>query len=174
YSSDSQLLLSLKEYVENPAKYYGFEIHIGGVVDTVVVSTKTCSIARNFYPDLKKVFNQLHQFIQEKNLSITHFPIAFINRNRNDSIEIAVAIPVNRISGTQVGIFFQTMPRGRMLIGKYEGPYKNIGNLYAVLRHYLSDYSLTPVALPYEKYLNNKLPESDNALINAEVYFPIY
>jgi effector-binding domain-containing protein len=67
------------------------------------------------------------------------------------------------------------MPRmGRMLVGKFEGDYKNIKLLYNSVERYIADKHLKKVAMPYEKYLTDPHTPQDSLRMKVEVYFPIF
>jgi effector-binding domain-containing protein len=73
------------------------------------------------------------------------------------------------------GIKYLRMPRvGRMLVGKYEGDYKNIRQLYHSMEKYLGDKHLKKAALPYEKYFTDPHSATDSLHMKIELYYPIF
>jgi effector-binding domain-containing protein len=89
-----------------------------------------------------------------------------------DSIHIAAGIPVSsRISPAEDGIRLLEMPqKGKILVAKYQGPYRDIPRLYGAMRKYIFDKKLKPVGAPYEKFLSSPR-DSLNMII--ELHIPV-
>jgi len=173
-SEKNKILSTLKSYIENPANYYGFPIHLGDVVDTIVVTKEFTCATDHLYKKLEKTFGELNEYIKSNNLTVTHKKIAFIQYRNKDTLQVMAGVPVNKEADKQEHLYYQRMPKGRMLIGRYEGRYSELHKLYAAMSQYIIDYSLKPVALSYEKYLSDQPPASTESHVVIDVYFPIF
>jgi effector-binding domain-containing protein len=64
-------------------------------------------------------------------------------------------------------------PKGRAVVGYYEGNYAGLKKLYAAMEKYIYDKHLHPVAAKYEKYLINPHSSADSLHMKIEIYYPI-
>lgn len=168
------LLTALKQFIETPEKYYGFPITFGPVVDTIVVSQRKLIAEENLYLTVSEMFEELQHFIEKEKLTNSGHPMLYTSKRGNDSILIMTGMPVDRVQKNDGGFMFQTMPKGRMLIGHFEGNHQSIGKLIDVMRQYISDYSLQPAALPYQKFLDHAIPASPASMVKCDVYYPVF
>ena len=98
--------------------------------------------------------------------------IAQFNQNIKDSVQVKVGFFINKEVKSGNGIQFTRMPKGGPLYAvKFKGEFSKRGGAYEALKQYFTDNSHQMVLLPFETYLNNKLPVSDNDTINIQVNF---
>ncbi|HWB24121.1 MAG TPA: hypothetical protein VG738_01520 [Chitinophagaceae bacterium] len=164
---------SLKSFMETPAKFYGFDIERRNVVDTnVAMTTRTVNPANRFtaIDDMQK---KLETYITVNHLAVMQPPIVHYQPLSKDSLEIMMAIPVNRTAAPQNSIVSKRMPDGFMLVGYYKGNFEGRKALYKAMDRFVRDRGLHIIAINYEKYIDNTLPKNDSSAVELEVYYPI-
>lgn len=165
---------NLKVFLENPTAYYGFNLRIESVVDTNVVVTKKIVATKDRQWQLTAMYDNLTSFIHANNLTVMQPKIASFKTRGNDSIEIMAGIPVNKTALANGNIECLKMPKGRMLVGEYEGIYSKRTSLSNAMEKYLRDYMMIGVAVPYEKYLNGSIPATDTSIVKLKMYYPVF
>jgi hypothetical protein len=171
-----QGLKSLKAYLENPVKLYGFTIGIHPVIDTLIL-TKRAIVSRDK--------------VKEKWAALEKELVAYLLDNRilrgevdiyygteavsSDSLAAVVGIPVSSRRPEKEGMQFLKLPaQGRLLVGSYEGPDSVMPRLYQAMDKYVLDKELKKVAVPFEKK-HRKFFESDEPGRSVyELVYPIY
>ena len=166
-------LKNLKSYIEDPEKFYGFHIEIESVSDTLLVTKKAMASKDKIIPTLRNLYTDLNQYLQENKMNHAERMAGF-NLRENDSVEIMAGITVERKEPEKNGIAYMQMPRGRMLVGDYQGPYDKISQLYIAMNQYLVDKELKRVAMIYEKYFTDPHSKEDSAHMKIKIYYPIY
>jgi effector-binding domain-containing protein len=92
-----------------------------------------------------------------------------------DSVQVKVGLFINKEVKSGNGIEFTRMPKGGPLYAaKFKGEFSKRGEAYEALKQYFADHSHQMVLLPFETYLDNKLPVSDNDTINIQVNFATF
>jgi effector-binding domain-containing protein len=166
-------LKNLKSYMEDADKFYGFHIEIQSVSDTLLITKKAMASKDNIIPILHNLYADLYKYLQENNMEHAQRMAGFIT-GENDSVEIMAGITVEKKEPVKNGIRYMEMPRGRMLVGEYQGPYNKISQLYMVMNQYLEDKELKRVAMIYEKYFTDPHSKEDSAHMKIKIYCPIY
>ncbi len=165
----------LKNYLEDPRQYYGFDIKKTTVTDSNVVVIKKVVATTNKLAAIAQIQQDLKQFIQQHHLKIVQPLIADIRDIGTDSLRIMIGLPIDKQTLSAGKIEFMHLPpHGRMLTGLYTGKYSGRQKLYLAMKTYIADHSLSSPEDPYEKYLDNKIPASDTSLVHLQVNFPIY
>ncbi len=165
---------NLKTFLENPTAFYGYKLKIEGVVDTNVVVTKKIVATKDRQRQLASMYNDLTAFIHANNLTVMQPKIASLKTRSNDSTEMMAGIPVNKTVPSNPDIQFVKMPKGRMLVGEYEGIYSKKASLSNAMEKYIRDHMMVGVAVPYEKYLNDSIPANDTSIVKLKMYYPVF
>ncbi|HTS46102.1 MAG TPA: hypothetical protein VMH01_17010 [Puia sp.] len=169
------VLNSLKEYIEDPARLYGFPISIGQVADTLVMTKTITADNKRKIQTLHQLYNDIYEFASKNAVHTSTIRMANFHLSGHDSVTISAGIPVNKKGAEKKDISYLEMPpKGKMLIGKYEGPYKGLNKLYIAMEKFIRDKGLHKVAIPYERYLSNPVSSSDSLQMKIELYYPIY
>ncbi len=161
-----------KNYMETDSLRYGFKIFKTGVPDsTIIVMQKEVS-EKDKFTEAAKILAILERYIKTNNIKQTQPVIAQFNQNIKDSVQVKVGLFINKEVKSGNGIEFTRMPKGGPLYAaKFKGEFSKRGEAYEALRQYFADNSHHMALLPFETYLNNKLPVSDNDTINIQVNF---
>ncbi len=164
--------MDLKNYLEDTREFYGYDMKIEQVVDTVF-ATEMITIARDeLYKMLPVEFAKIKFFIKENSLTQTGFTsVSYIPKS--DSITLILGIPVNKFVRTNAKIYCVNIPKGRMLTAIYEGKFGERKNIYQAFKMYTKDKVLENVGAPFESYINDQLPSSDSSIVKFKLYYPI-
>jgi effector-binding domain-containing protein len=165
-------VLALKTFLENDKAFYGYNIQIEKVRDTVFAITMRTSTKTEIFKILPIEFSKINAYIKEKKLSQKNFTSVSYT-SRGDSLELILGIPVNKFVTSGGDVKCVHIPKGRMLTGEYEGRFGERQKIYETFGKYVRDHFLENVGAPFESYLNNKLPVSDSDIVHFKLYYPI-
>lgn len=167
-------LRSLKQFIEDDKAYYGYNISIQNAVDTsIAVEQKTVSVKeRN--TTVATIRQNLQRFVEKNGLKITQPIMADIRTLYQDSIRVMIGFSVNKAFKPEGNINIMRIPKqAKMLTVVYRGKYGNRQSAYTVLKNYMRDYELLAPEVPYEKYLNNRIPLSDSDKVVMQIIAPL-
>jgi len=163
----------LKSFIENPSAYYGYSFTIEKTIDTVVVVKETIVAKRNWQQELSSLYKSLYSFIDRNHLKIMQPKIVSFKPISIDSFRIRAGIPVNKVAPEIDNIRCLKMPKANILVGEYQGRYDKRTSLSTAMEKYIRDHSLDEIALPYEKFLNDSIPETDTSIVTIKMYYPV-
>lgn len=167
-------LQNLKNFMEDPYQFYGFPIEIRPVVDTLVIIKQAVVTENDLHNTIQKLFSNLQQYTLANKINGNVKRIAGFIPAGNNKVEVTAGLVVNKKAPEKEDIHYLTMPKeGRMLVGHFDGDYKNIKLLYNALEKFITDKHLKTIAMPYEKYLTDPYSSEDSLHMKIEVYFPI-
>jgi effector-binding domain-containing protein len=175
--SPGSRLGELKSYFENPREFYGFDINLGKVEDTLVLTREVMVKKTELIATLGQVYRELQDYASKEHLNtnIDSCRMATFYDQTADSIRFAAGIPITtRITPAQDGIKLLEMPpKGRAVIGRYQGPYKDLPRLYEAIGKYIADKKLIMVTAPYEKFLSKSGSPQDSLNMRIELHMPV-
>lgn len=166
-----QSLKNLKSFIEDPRQFYGYAIEIRPVADTVVAIMQGKATEARRLEIAQQLFTTLKNYAEAQNLGSTGAPILTIIPQQGEELLLVAGWPVSRRGAATAGISYMGMPRGRMLVGSYEGPYSQLKNLYQAMRQCISDRNHEPVASPFEKLISGF---GDTSRMKIELWQPIF
>jgi effector-binding domain-containing protein len=166
-------ITDFKNFMENPSLYYGYEITKTKVTDTNIVVLRRIVLAKDKFNEAAKTLNTLKQYVASNGLKQTQPLIAqFIPKN-GDSSQVNIGLPINSKAFTKNHIVYMMMPKnGNIYSVKFHGKFNERQKVYAVMQQFFHDKAIQAPAVPFETYLDDKLPASDTAQINIQVNFP--
>jgi effector-binding domain-containing protein len=165
-------LNSLKNYLETDSLLYGFKIFKTGVPDSTLIVMEKEVFEKDKFTEAAKILATLKQYIKANNIKQTQPLIAQFNQNIKDSVHVKVGFFINKEVKSGNGIEFTRMPKGGPLFAvKFKGEFSKRGEAYDALTQYFTEHSHQVVLLPFETYLDNKLPVNDKDIINIQVNF---
>jgi effector-binding domain-containing protein len=173
--TDEVAINGLKMYLEDPKEFYGFNIGMSTIRDSVIASSVSKIRNRDVFLKIQDVYQNLLRYIQTNNLikaghiSISYIPIS------DDSLQITVGIPVNKPAPSDKEINCLLLPaKGNVLVGNYEGIFSERKKIYQAMSKYLTDHTLSIPAESFERYLNDSIPSFDSSMIRIELNYPVY
>jgi effector-binding domain-containing protein len=169
-------LQNLKNYFEDTKQYYGLEIQIQPVTDTLVLTKTITTSKKNQINALANLYKNIIAYSDENDLGVnanTPRMANFYEINK-DSVKIMAGIPVNKKASAKNDFSYMEMPsHGKILTGFYEGDYAGFKRSYSNMNRYIFDKRLKPVAIPYERYLTNPKTREDSLHMKIELCFPV-
>jgi len=165
-------IAGLKTYMEDAGQYYGFTIKKELTPEKLIAVKKGAFLNNVVLSNGETMLNQLNSFISKNNLEVVaHLQFQYV-AVKKDSTQILLGFPVNKKIPTANEVSYMTMPKGRILVGYFNGPYKNREKLYYAMRQYMNDNYIRPLIQPFERFDNNKLPVSDSEPVNMQLVIP--
>jgi hypothetical protein len=84
-------------------------------------------------------------------------------------------LPISKRVAAGKPIDFMEMPRnGHIYTVKFRGRFNQRAKAYASVRRYFADRNIPSLILPFETYLDNKLPKNDLDTVNIQINFATY
>ena len=165
----------LKTYLEDPKEFYGYNIGMSTIRDSVIASCVSKIRNKDVFLKIQELQQNLLHYIQHNNLlKAGHISISY-NPISDDSLQITVGIPVNKTAPPDKEINCLLLPaKGNVLVGNYEGSFSERKNIYHAMSKYLTDHTLAVPAESFERYLNDSIPSSDSSMIRIELNYPVY
>jgi effector-binding domain-containing protein len=168
-------ITDFKEFMEDPDLYYGYKIIKKKVTDTNIIVLKKVILAKNKFSEAAKTITALKQFIDLKGLKQTQPLIAQFFTKPNDSMQVNAGLPINKKTSASKPIAFMEMPQtGNLYTVRFQGKFKDRTKVYAAVKRYFNDRNLSMPILPFETYLDNKLPENDSDIVNIQINFTTF
>ena len=168
-------MIALRSYLEDPKELYGFNIQMAEIRDPVIASLLTKIKKEDLFVRIQSAHKELMDYLSSNGLIKTgHVSISYIPI-MGDSLQLTVGIPVNKIAASAKGIECLSLPpKGRVLVGDYEGRFSERNEIYHAMTKYLTDHTLSIPAESFERYLNDSIPTSDSTMIRIELDYPVY
>ena len=170
----TELLNSMKKFLENDEAIYSFKIEKTKVSDPLLLSSK---FKTHNYPtttEIYKVIKELKDQIVLKDIKETGNPMLHVRMLDSSNYETMVAIPINKEILFDNKFAIKKMILGNLLVTDVKGGVANIQKAYDALDTYILDHRLISPAMPYESLITNRILESDTSKWESKVYYPIF
>jgi len=168
-------ITALKSYLENVRSFYGYDILATKIRDSIIASIVLRIPKKDLFPAIHEGFRELQEYLAAKDLARTgHVSVSYIPLSP-DSLRVTVGIPVNQFATPAHGVACLLLPgKGNILVGTYQGLFSGRQNIYNAMARYEADHSMMAPSEPFERYLNDSLPDSDSSRIMMELNYPVY
>jgi hypothetical protein len=170
--SAATLVQSLKTYIEDPVKYYGFAIQVEPVSDTFILTQKQVCHKSEVPTVLKRTFAALKQQLMQQQYKGKAEPMFFVDSTYADSTFVMAGISIDKDMAAPAPFRMMDMPKAHIVTGHFEGAYKNIGQLHKAMDRYMQDNKISPVAVPYEKVLTPLTTAQDSQHVKVKAFHP--
>jgi hypothetical protein len=168
-----QTISSVKSYIEDPARIYGFPIELKQSADSIFLTRTIVSSKKEIFKRLPLVFNELDSFARSKGIANPVNKNIYFNYINKDSLSINAGVNINKIIPDDYLISCKQFYYGQiMVIGHYEGPFYKRYELYNAMDQFMIDHQFIKGGASYEKYVS-QLPESDSSVTKIELYYPL-
>ena len=170
------IVKSLKPFMETPSLYYGFDIKKTSVPDTAFITSTEVVSKRDRFILLKNTYPILKRFAIKNKVRVIGYPYLNYSSVNADSMRITFMMVINKALTlyNEGKINFLAMPKnGNMLVAHYHGEYGKSSEVYTALERYVTDYNLSRVYVPFERYLGN-MPTSNQSIVDMDVFCPVY
>jgi effector-binding domain-containing protein len=165
----------LKHFLETDSLHYGFSISKTKISDDNLVEIKKEVLTKDKFEQASRSFSALQQYVQANNAKQIQPVIGQFLPKGKDSTQVNVGMYIDKVVKPGKDIIFVTMPKGGPLYSaKFRGRFNQRQKVYSGVQQYFNDHHYQTIILPFESYLDNKLPVSDTSVINIRVNFSAY
>ena len=176
-SNAKKSLESLKDYVEDAKKMYGYEVEVTSVTDTAFLFSSKIVSTQNKKTAFKDLYQSLIKFAEVKDLGYNGVRIFYMLPYGKDSIHLFTSIGItNTANAPMTGPFIlKRMPyMGRLLMTFYQGSFGNVISSLDALARFKSDNEMNSMAIPFIKLITEGIQFEDSQVIQANALYPVY
>jgi len=168
-------IYDLKKFLETDSLRYGFLISKTKISDNDLVEIKKEVLTKDKFSQASRSFSALQHYVQANNAKQMQPVIAQFLPKGKDSTQVNVGMFIDKILKPGKDIMFVTMPKGGPLYSaNFRGRFNQRQKVYSGVQQYFNDHHYQSIILPFETYLDNKLPVSDTSTVNIRVNFSAY
>jgi hypothetical protein len=172
-SFEHQTIVSLKFYLEDLARFYGFPIELRKASDSIFLTRTIITSKNEIFKKLPIVFKELDSFARFKGIANPSNKNIYFNFISKDSISVNAGINIDKIIPDDYLISCKQFYNGQiMVIGHYEGPFYKRFEIYNAMDRFMIDHQFIKGGAGYEKYVSN-LPVSDSSVTKIDLYYPL-
>jgi len=165
----------LKSFMETDSLFYGFNISKTRVPGDNLIEMRKAVLKKDKFVEAAKMKADLQQYMKTNNLKQIQPLIAQFLQLSKDSDQVNVGFFIDKEIKPYKEIQFVRMPKGGPLyITKFNGKFNKRQKVYTALHQYFTDHSYQRAILPFETYLDDKLPTTDTDKVNIIVNFTSY
>ena len=162
----------LKKFMETDSLLYGFNIFRNGVPGSYLIEVKRKVLTKNQLTEAAKMVEMLQQYVKTHGVKKVQPLIGQFLTLSSDSTQVNVGFYVDKEVKSEKDIIFARMPKGGPLYSViYNGKFNHRSKAYMALRQYYTDHLYQSAILPFETYLDDKLPSTDTGKVNIKVNF---
>jgi hypothetical protein len=166
----------LKNFMETDSLRYGCKVFRIKVPDTSLIIINRGVLKKNQFSEAAKMLPVLQQYIKTHHdvKQVRPLIAQFLPKGK-DSAEVRIGIFINKKVDSENGITYARMPKGgTFYFAGFKGRFDQRGKVYAGMKEYFAFHLYQLALIPFETYLDNKLPVSDTDKVNIQVVFPSY
>jgi len=165
----------LKKFMETDSLLYGCKIIRTGVPDTNLIVIDKTVLKKDKFTEAAKMHATLQQYLNTHNVKQAGPMIAQFLPSGQDSAHVKVGIFIDKKVNSEREITFARMPKGgTFYIAAFKGPFRDRQKIYTGMHQYFTNHLYQLALIPFEFYLDNKLPASDTDRVNIQIVFPSY
>ena len=173
-SSDTHID-DLKKFMETDSLYYGCNILKINVPGGNLIVMRKAVLSKFKFEEAAKMQQALEQYIKQNNAKQIQPVIAQYVTKEKDSTQVNVGYFIDKEVTSNNNIFFVRMPKtGHLYSVKFRGIFTERQKVYSGIQQYFDDHIYQTAILPFETYLDNKLPSSDTSRINIQVNYSTF
>jgi hypothetical protein len=168
---------SLKSYLNNPDKLYGYKIRRELVEDTSFLFASKKIHRRNFAAESKALFDMLIEEAEKRNAGFNGVRILHFTDGSDSTKTIYASIGITKRLELKDGekVSYKLMPfQKNLLVLDFEGPYSDISKAYTALEKYRIDFRHVTMAIPFHKYLDSGYGFSETRKVKMKVCYPVF
>jgi len=165
----------LKKFMENDDLLYGFKITKIRVPESNLIVVRKEVLKNKKFAEAAQMLTQLQQFVKMHGVKQMQPLIAQFLPRGEDSSQVNVGFFIDKEVVSDKAVTFVRMPKGGPLYSAvFNGKFNKRQKVYNALQQYFIDHTYQSAILPFESYLDNKLPTSDTDDVNIRVNFSTY
>jgi effector-binding domain-containing protein len=164
-----------KSFIEIDSLHYGYKIFKNKVPEANLIVIRKAVPAKNKFNEAARMHQVLLQYIRVNNIKQVQPLIAQFIAKGADSVQVNVGLFIDREVPEQGEIMFVHMPKGGPLYSaRYYGIFSKRQKVYNGLQQYFVDHIYQTAILPFETYLDDKLPVNDSDCIKIQLNFSAF
>ena len=170
-------LESLKDYIGDAKKMYGYDVEMTSVTDTAFLFSSKVVLKQEKKTAFKNLFESLIKFAETKNLGYNGVRIFYMLPYGKDSIHLFTSIGITNTDAVPfTGPFIlKRMPyMGKLLMSYYQGSFANTITPLNALAQYETDNDMKSMAIPFIKLITEGIEFDDSQIIQAKALYPVY
>lgn len=172
-ASVKKVLAHFQKFTDKKANVYGIDIEYSKVKDTVV---SLINITFGRYPSTDEIYtliNCLRQYNMRKGIDKGSHPMVNVTRLSSSEYGVMVAVPVKRRADNHKQIKFKALVPGNILTARVKGGTATVDHAMSQMTNYVTDMRHVSPAIPFQKFITNRVAEPDTSNWITELYYPI-
>jgi hypothetical protein len=168
---------SLKVYLNNPEKLYGFKIRHELVEDTSFLFASKKIHRRDFAAESKGLYDMLIEEAKKRDAGYNGVRICHFSDGSDSTRTIYASIGITKRLELNDGekVSYKLMPyKKNLLVLDFEGPYREVPKAYTALEKYRVDYNHVMMAIPFHKYLDSGYGFPESKQVKMKVCYPVF
>jgi effector-binding domain-containing protein len=178
FAKDAEASLdSLKLYVNNPEKLYGFKIRSELVEDTSFLFASKKIRRSDFAAESKALYDMLIAETKKRDAGYNGVRIFHFTDGSDSTRTIYAGVGVTKRMDTKDGekVSYRLMPyQKNLLVIDFNGPYSEVPKAYAALEKYKVDFRYVSMAIPFQKYLDSGYGFPESKQVRLKVCYPVF
>jgi effector-binding domain-containing protein len=169
-------LETLKDYMTDTRRFYGFEIQEITVQDTAFLFKRETVPLAEKQVAMKRIFEFLINYANQQNAGYNGTRIFYTLQSANEITLFASIGVTNMIEPSAAsGIEYKRMPLGKNLIAaSYQGPFGQSEKAFRALEMFKKDHNLSSMAIPFQKFMSDGYDFSDDQVVQLKIYYPVF
>ncbi|HSF46194.1 MAG TPA: hypothetical protein VLA58_09290 [Chitinophagaceae bacterium] len=168
---------SLKVYLNNPEKLYGYKIKRELVEDTSFLFASKKIHRRDFAAESKAIYDMLIEEAKKRDAGYNGVRIFHFLDESDSTRTIYASIGITKRLELKDGekVSYKLMPYQKNLLTlDFEGPYSDIPKAYTALEKFRVDYRYVTMAIPFHKYLDSGYGFPESKMVRMKVCYPVF
>jgi hypothetical protein len=178
FAKDAEASLdSLKIYLNNPEKLYGYKIRREMVEDTSFLFASRKIHRRDFATESKALYDMLIEEAEKRNAGYNGVRIFHFTDGSDSTRTIYASIGITKRLEINDGekVSYKLMPyKKNLLVLDFEGPYSDLPKAYTALEKYKIDFRHIMMAIPFHKYLDSGYGFPESQRVKMKVCYPVF
>ena len=168
-------IYDFKNFMETDSLLYGCKIFKTRVPEGNLIVIRKAVPVKAKFNEAHAMLSTLQQYVKEHHLTQMQPVIAQFLPKGKDSAQVNVGLFIDKEAVSAAPVTFVRMPKGGPLYAaRFTGSFNQRKKVYDGLQQYFTDHLYQSAILPFETYLNNKLPTADTSKISIQVNFTTY
>ncbi len=162
----------IKSYFETDSLLYGFSVFKTRVPDANLIEVGKEVLKKDKFTTAAQLLAAMQNYVKTNNIKQMQPLIAQFLRKGTDSTQVNVGFFIDREVKSDNLVHFVRMPIGGPLYtAVFKGPFNKRQKVYNALDQYFTDHLYQQAILPFETYLDNRLPKSETDSVHIRVNY---
>ncbi len=174
--SAKESISNLKNYMEDPIQFYGYDIQLTKVTDSAFLVTRSSAQKNEIAIKAGELFKKLIAFAEKNNAGFTGVKIFHKERVTENEYDLSAGIGVTKSFPATLasGFEYRMMPVGKNLLTlTYTGMYGEIHKAYEALEKFKKDNLLSSMAISFEK-IDDNVKLDENEMVKIQIFYPVF